>query len=266
MMFVDINARVGHWPFQKLRYANCAALLERMDRFGTGLSVVSSLNGIFYKNTQSANEELVQELQSDLRFRGRFIPFAVINPLYATWEKDLDTCYDKLGMRGVSVYPQYHDYDIHHPSLIKLAEAARDRGLPMAFTVRMVDTRQRFWMDIGKEWTLNELMPIAGYVPEGKYLFLNISSGYRLNEENTRIANLANLLLDTSGRGMSDMPDIIRLYGRTKIAFGSHSPILDYLTGQLRIAYLSAEEADDETKRLLQRGNAQSFLGIGSSD
>ncbi|MFC7526373.1 amidohydrolase family protein [Parapedobacter sp. GCM10030251] len=261
-MFIDINARVGHWPFQKLRYASCAALLERMNRFRVSQAVVSSLNGIFYKNTQSANEELIGELRSNPRFGGRFIPFAVINPLYAAWEKDLDTCHRKLGMQGVCVYPQYHDYDIHHPSLIKLAEAARDRGLPLALTVRMVDTRQRFWMDIQKEWTLNELMPIAGYVPDGKYMFLNIASGYRLNEENARIAHQTNLLLDTSGRGMSDMPDIIRTYGRTKIAFGSHSPILDYLTGQLRIAYLSAEEADDETKRLLQYRNAQTFLGL----
>lgn len=261
-MFIDINARVGHWPFQKLQYSSCATLLERMDRFGVSQAVVSSLNGIFYKNTQSANEELIEELQSASRFKSRFIPFAVINPLYAAWEKDLDTCHRKLGMQGICVYPQYHDYDIHHPSLIKLAEAVRDRGLPLAFTVRMVDTRQRFWMDIHKEWTLNELMPVAGYVPDGKYMFLNISSGYRLNEENTRIARQANLLLDTSGRGMSDMPDIIRLYGKTNIAFGSHSPILDYLTGQLRIACLSAEEADDETKQLLQYGNAQSFLRL----
>lgn len=261
-MFIDINARVGHWPFQKLRYASCATLLERMNRFGVGQAVVSSLNGIFYKNTQSANEELIEEIQSTPRFKSRFIPFAVINPLYAAWERDLDTCHRRLGMRGVCVYPQYHDYDIHHPSLIKLAEAARDRGLPLAFTVRMVDTRQRFWMDIKKEWTLNELMPVAGYVPGGKYMFLNVSSGYRLSEENAQIARQADLLLDTSGRGMSDMPDIIRLYGKTKIAFGSHSPILDYITGQLRIAYLSASEADEETKRLLQYGNAQSFLRL----
>src|SRR5690606_12267296 len=119
-MFIDVNARVGHWPFQKLRYARCATLLERMDRFNVSQAVVSSLNGIFYKNTQSANEELIEEVQSDLRFKNRFIPFAVINPKYAAWEKDLDICHRKLGMRGICAYPQYHDYDVHHPALIKL--------------------------------------------------------------------------------------------------------------------------------------------------
>jgi len=233
-----------------------------MDRFSVSQAVVSSLNGIFYKNTQSANEELIEEVQSDPRFKNRFIPFAVINPTYAAWEKDLDTCHRKLGMRGICAYPQYHDYDVHHPALIKLAEAARDRGLPLAFTVRMVDTRQRSWMDIAKEWTLNDLIPVAGYVPEGKYMFLNNASGYRLNAENTEIARQANFLFDTSGRGMSDMPDIIRLYGRTRIAFGSHSPLLDYVTGQLRIAYLSEEEANQETKHMLRFRNAQSFLKL----
>ena len=55
-MLLDINAHVGHWPFKELKYNTFAALLERMNKFGVDISVVSNLNGIFYKNTQSANE------------------------------------------------------------------------------------------------------------------------------------------------------------------------------------------------------------------
>ena len=66
-MLLDINAYVGHWPFQKFRYNTCDKLLERMDRFGVDISVISNLNGIFYKNVQSANEELYDEIRSDKR-------------------------------------------------------------------------------------------------------------------------------------------------------------------------------------------------------
>ena len=82
-MLLDINAYVGHWPFKQLQYNTCDALLDRMNKFGVDVSAVSNLNGIFYKNTQSANKELYDEIKSNRRFRDRFVPFAVINPIYA---------------------------------------------------------------------------------------------------------------------------------------------------------------------------------------
>lgn len=111
-MWIDINASVGHWPFRKVHYNTCNLLMERMNRFNVDLSVISNLNGIFYKNTQSANEELHEEMRSKRRFANRFIPFAVINPIYAGWKNDLDTCVKKMGMKGVRMYPKYHDYEI----------------------------------------------------------------------------------------------------------------------------------------------------------
>ena len=105
-MLIDINAYVGHWPFMQLKYNTCDALLERMSKFGVDISVISNLNGIFYKNTQSANEELFEEIKSKAKFRDRFIPFAVINPIYAGWRDDLDVCINKYGFKGVRIYPK----------------------------------------------------------------------------------------------------------------------------------------------------------------
>ena len=71
-MLIDINAYVGHWPFMQLKYNTCEALAHRMDRFGVDVSVISNLNGIFYKNTQSANQELYEEIKSLKRYSDRF--------------------------------------------------------------------------------------------------------------------------------------------------------------------------------------------------
>ena len=68
-MLLDINASVGHWPFQHYNYNTCGSLLGRMNKYGVNVSVISNLNGIFYKNTQSANEELYSEINSDKRFQ-----------------------------------------------------------------------------------------------------------------------------------------------------------------------------------------------------
>ena len=270
-MLLDINAYVGHWAFQQLRYNTCEALLGRMNKFGVDVSVISNLNGIFYKNTQSANEELYNELKSDKRFSDRFIPFAVINPIYAGWREDMDTCITKMGMKGIRLYPKYHDYEITDPSLIELVKRARDKGIPVAFKLRMFDSRCRSWMDIPyvvgkaspkKEWTLKEVVPIVREVPDAKYMILNVANNIRLSGEDLDLFKKADLVFDTSGREINSLPDLLKTYGTDKFAFGTHFPVLDYLTGLLRIEALRESEADAATKDLLRSGNAKRIMGI----
>jgi len=259
-MLLDINAYVGHWPFMQLKYNTCETLLERMNQFGINVSVISNLNGIFYKNTQSANEELYDEIKSDKRFHDRFIPFAVINPIYAGWKYDLEICINKMGMKGIRLYPTYHDYELTDPSCIELVKIARDRDLPVAFSLRMVDSRPRSWMDIQKEWALKDIIPILRIVPDARYLVLNVANSTELNDEETTLIKNAAVVLDTSGRAISNLGELLKKFGKDKFSFGTHSPILDYLTGQLRIESMREAEADEATKELLRFGNAKRIL------
>jgi len=268
-MLLDINANVGHWPFMQRRYITCDALLGRMNEFGVDISVISNIHGIFYKNTQSANEELYDEINSDRRFRDRFIPFAVLNPIYAGWKDDLKTCVNKMGMKGVRLYPKYHDYEMTDPSLAECVKRVRDHGLPVAFTIRMVDSRIRSWMDVDyvrktpkPEWAVKDVVPIIRAVPDAKYLILNVANGILVRDEDLELLKRADILFDTSGRQVNSLPDLLNSYGREKFSFGTHSPFLDYLTGMLRIESLRDDEADEATKELLRSGNAKRMLGI----
>jgi hypothetical protein len=58
------------------------------------------------------------------------------------------------------------------------------------------------------------------------------------------------------------MADFLNLFGADKFAFGTHSPILDYLTGLLRIESLKPTEADEKMKEMLRSGNAKKMLGL----
>jgi predicted TIM-barrel fold metal-dependent hydrolase len=278
-MLLDINAYVGHWPFKQLQYNTCSKLLDRMNNFGVDVSVISNLNGIFYKNTQSANEELFDEINSDRRFKDRFISFAIINPIYAGWRDDFKTCVEKMGMKGLRLFPQYHDYELTDPSLIELVKMARDRGLPVTFDIRMVDSRQRSWMDIPKfnpatdfkvdvitkEWALKNIVPIVKEVPDAKFIIANLANSIDLDDEGMELIKKADILFDISGRatrGDNTLSELLKRFGSDKFAFGSHSPVLDYLTGRLRIESMSEAEADEATKELLRSGNALRFLGL----
>ncbi|NMC37948.1 MAG: amidohydrolase family protein [Bacteroidales bacterium] len=281
-MLLDINAYVGHWPFKKLRHNTCSLLLERMNRFGVDVSVVSNINGIFYKNTQSANEELFEEIDSDTRFKGRFVPFAVINPIYAGWRDDFEVCVSKMGMKGLRLFPQYHDYEITDPSLVELVGMARDLGLPVAFDIRMVDSRQKSWLDlphydfcapeksdiIFREWSLKNILPVIKAVPDAKYIIVNLANSISLSGEEIDIIKGTDLVFDTSGRairGEHDLALLLKRFGREKFALGAHSPFLDYLTGRLRIESMSNDETDESTKELIRSGNAIRMLGMKES-
>jgi hypothetical protein len=261
-MLVDINANVGHWPFRHTGLRTLHELLVNMNRYGVEISSVSNMNGIFYKDSQAANEELYAEILSDRHFRNRFIPFAVLNPIYAGWKNDLEICAGNFGFKGIRLYPMYHDYEITDPSCIEIVKCARDLDLIVALTIRMVDSRLRSWMDLGNEWSLKDVLPLIKEVPDAKYLILNVSGGIMLNDEDTELMKKSNVLFDTSGRNVADPAGMLKKFGREKFAFGTHSPLLDYLTGLLRIESIRENEADEITKEMLRSGNAKRFFGI----
>jgi uncharacterized protein len=270
-MVIDINASVGHWPFRPLRGNTIAALLERMNSNGVDVSLVANINGIFYLNPQSANEELYEEIQKTGNAQKRFMPFAVINPTYADWQHDLDVCHTKLGMKGIRIYPLYHDYEITHPSCIEMVNMARDRKMPVAIPLRMIDLRQRSWLDINKELGFNEIAALVRLAPDAAYMVLDT----RIRElatatENAAIAVLknANVLFDSTrasgvpmiGPNGAGLDEIIQSFGADKVAFGTGTPFIDYLSPFIRVHVF--QEADAVMKELIWSGNARKMLGI----
>jgi predicted TIM-barrel fold metal-dependent hydrolase len=265
-MWIDINAYTGHWPYKQLYKSTLPGLIDRMNRFGIDQAVVANLDGIHFKNTQPAHDALLTEIQAEKHYRNRLIPFGVINPSYPGWESDLETCV-KRGVKGVRIYPQYHDYLPGDSASIDLVKRCRQLGIVVGLTIRMVDSRQRSWLDIphvagtaNSEWTLKNFMPLIRAVPDANYFVLNVSTGFGVEAADLSLLKQPNIVFDTSGRSIHFMPDFLRLFGVEKFAFGSHSPILDYVTGMLRIESLRDSEASEKEKELLRSGNALRFL------
>jgi hypothetical protein len=165
-------------------------------------------------------------------------------------------------MKGICLYPLYHDYEITDPACVELVKRARDLGLIVTFTHRIVDSRQRSWMDISKEWTMKEIVPIIKEVPDAKYFVVNAANSIMVNDEDTELLKKTDMLFDTSGRVLTNLGEMIIRYGKDKFAFGTHSPVLDYLSGLLRIESLKESEADEATKQLLMSGNAKRIFGM----
>lgn len=261
-MLIDCNTYMGHWPFRQLKNNTCASRLEQMEQMGIDVSIISNLNGIFYKDTQAANQELFSEIRSNKKFGERFIPFAVINPIFAGWKDDLKTCLEQYGMKGIRLYPKYHNYELDHPNCVELVKMARDQGLPVALSLRMVDSRPSSWLDIQLEWSLKDVVPIIKAVPDAKFLILNVANNVHLNKQDLQLFQQTDLIMDSSGRNILNLGEMLQTFGKEKFAFGSHAPMLDHYTGLLRVESLREEEADPKTKEMLRAENIKRFLNL----
>jgi hypothetical protein len=117
-------------------------------------------------------------------------------------------------------------------------------------------------MDVSKEWELKDVVPILRAVPDAKFFVLNLANSLKLNDEDAACLKKADVLFDTSGREIRNLHELLGQFGKDRFAFGTHSPILDYVTGLLRIDAMRENEADFNTKELLKSGNARRMLGI----
>jgi len=260
-MSIDVHTYIGHFAFRHLRHNTPQGLAAYMERFGIERAVVSNLSGVFYRNTQPANEELAAALRP---FPGKFTPFAVINPTYPGWKDDLEACRE-MGMKGLRLYPQYHDYKLTDARLAKLLEAAHALHLPVAFTRWLEDPRQHSWMDASEELKLEDLLPVVSNNP-GTFLFLSANLG-PLKDEQLRALRGAQVYFDTvfasaTARLWSgyDLLTLCKQLGLERFLFGSAYPMRDPVSAQIRLKLQT--ELDPQARQAIWGGNARRVLKL----
>ena len=156
-MTIDTNAYLGHFAFRQLANNTANSLLRLMDLYGIEKAMVSSASAITYRNTQSANIEMNAEISNH---RDRLIPFAVINPFYAGWQDDLKMCHEQFGVRGLRLYPKWHNYALSDDALLDLIHMATELNMLVSIPIRVEDCRQRSWLVDVPDIPLGELVGV----------------------------------------------------------------------------------------------------------
>lgn len=169
-MVIDVNTYIGHWPFRQVKGGTAAELVKKLDEAGIDRAVVSTINAIFYKDSQQGNTELAEEIKP---YGDRFIPFAVINPMYPGWEKDFDDCIHGLGMRGIELYPYYHNYRLTDGNAVKLINMAAAEKVPVHLPCAIENIRQRHMMDTIKNLSIEEVEQVCARCPQADFIISN---------------------------------------------------------------------------------------------
>jgi len=256
-LIIDVNAYLGHWPFRQLRHNTASGLLRLMDENGIDRAMVSSINAIFYKNCHAGNEELAIETRAH---RDRLIPFATINPQYAGWRDDLKQCQEDFGMAGLRIFPHYHDYKITDKDSLEMIQRAADRKMPLSVPIRVVDRRQRHWLDSVGDLSIADIGSAMSECPEAKFIILNgrgFQNSILVKDEKLKAGNF---LIDISRMTsvlQEDIPKLISALGPSKLAFGTGIPFKYSAPALLKVQVLDAPE---QAKEKIRWENAAQIL------
>jgi hypothetical protein len=223
-MLVDTNAYLGSYAFRQLRHNTADALLRLMDEKGIDRAMVSSASAITYRNTQPANEELAAATRDH---RDRLIPLAVVNPFYAGWEDDLKICHEEFGMRGLRLYPKWHNYALSDASCLDLIGRASERKLPVSIPIRVEDFRQRSWLADVPDVPLDEIVALVKAYPKARFILLN-GIGYTGSalgrEENGLPANYWIEISRLTATLANEIGTLVSRLGAERVVFGTGMP------------------------------------------
>ncbi len=253
-MLIDVNAYIGHWPFRRLTCNTPDGLDSIAKKAGITHMLVSSLNGIFYRNAMDGNLELLDELKN---YTGetKLIPFAVINPTYPAWREDMIHCIKELGFKGIELCPTYHGTFEPYKLAQEGAEAfklAGELGVPVRICMEFENYRQQHRLDVGIQPAIDDLVNMLNSSDKTTF-FLNgyipytSTHGAKLAEA---IKSRPNIFVDISRTEQFTQPCwdyAVENYGVDHMCYGTLSPFYYAETTLVRM------ELSDNTPEELEK-------------
>ncbi len=256
---IDCNAFLGHWAFRRLRRNDADSLVAMMDRFSLAGACVASADAILYRDCQSGNDRLYEETRA---YEDRFWLYATLNPAYAGWERDLGRCV-ALGFKAVRMYPYYHGYDLTDGAAGRLADAAREAGLPISLPCRVVDRRQRHWMDTAEDLDPMAAVAFAEAHPGATFILTeSFLSGPPEADHWRRMRGLDFYVEMSRSTALLDKPldAMVKALGAERVLLGTGFPFKSPSPAFLKIKCLDAAPA---SKEQITSTNARRLFGAG---
>ncbi|MDF2713771.1 MAG: hypothetical protein K0R28_696 [Paenibacillus sp.] len=258
---IDLTAFIGQWPTRLQIRADASDLSEMADRLGLEAMCVSHIASIFGFDTRSGNEALFRDTAAD----ERLWPFAMLNPVEAGWELELDWAI-RQGAKGIRIVPGYHGYSLDSPQAAELVARMSASGLPLHICFRLEDDRlvhPRIALRPAQFHELAELLRLTGETPI-------VLSGLRAREWQSVSEQLNDdhrtdrVMLDlwfTNGP-IAAMASLCQSNLADRLGYGSCTPIQ---VAEATVLQLAAADIDADKRAALCRSNAARLLGLQES-
>ncbi|MBM3457083.1 MAG: hypothetical protein FJX77_00910 [Armatimonadetes bacterium] len=137
--YVDVSLFCGPYPFRALPGRTPTELARLLAATGAEAAVVTPFPALFYTQTWQG----LREWQASAPSAAGVRYWAVLNPAYPGWERDLDGMLGDPGVAGIRLFPRYHGYGFGGDlsALLEVANRTAAAGRPLNLTARLLDDR-----------------------------------------------------------------------------------------------------------------------------
>lgn len=153
---IDCATYVGPYPFRELPHPDPAVLTRVLTREGLSGAWVGYLPAPWQRDPALGNEHLHALLAGHETLRAA----PVVRPTWPKWEQTLADQL-ALGAAAIRAYPMHWGLAAGDPSMLRLADACGEAGIPLVLTVRFEDLRQRSFLDVAGDLTAAHIREIA---------------------------------------------------------------------------------------------------------
>ena len=168
-------------------------------------------------------------------------------------------------MRGLRLYPRWHNYRLSDRGCLDLVNAAAERGMIVSLPIRVEDSRQRSWLVDVPDLGLDEIAGLVKACPRAQFILVN-GIGF-VNSPLGRKGNglPANYCIEISRLAAvlaNDLGQLIANLGSERVVFGTGMPFQYPDPALLKLEVL---EAGEQVKENIRWRNAARLLGLPSA-
>ena len=263
---------MGRFPFRRLGVETAAELLSLMDKHGIEAAVVGSHEALYGADPYAANLTLCREVAAH---RDRLVPFITPDPHFPPCLDEVTALFEDFSLRGVRLFPNYHDYRLGDPACLALVQRVVELGGVVHVPCQYQDWRQmpRYCREI-EEVAVEDVVDLAARFPKGRFVIGSVRPSAPVGQSALEeIAALPNLALDLAKvylapwvleNGVRDpgadvCSHLARIIGPERLLYASDAPLHDPECVTREVRSSAIPERD---KGRIFAGNARALLDL----
>lgn len=252
---IDTNVFLGRWPFRRLPLDDTALLAKSLRERGVEQAWVGSFDAILHHDVDGVNGRLASLCRRvDEKL---FLPIGIVNPALPDWEEDLRRCQEKYRMRGIRVFPNYHQYAVNTPEFVKLLKLATDRGMLVQLAVSMEDERTQHPLVQVPHVDLAPLVDVLKKTPGVRLQLLNAFRSLR-PDLLLKLVSAGHVSVEIATlEGVAGIEELLKQVPVERLMFGSLAPLFYFESAELK---LKESKLTDAQLEAICRGNASKLL------
>jgi len=219
MRIIDVNCLYGHWPFRHVPGESIAETTTAAASHGIDVMLLSSLNAIFYRDCYEGDEELHNVLPQNAYH------IMTIDPSVPTFEDDLKCGLSQFRLKGVKIFPTYHNFDLKDSSVTRLIDILTEMDIPLMLAMQIEDPRLCH-MCFPSSVPVHSVESMVQNNKKIPIVLLNCINPM-LNELSNIAAQYGNLYFDTSGLryDLETINKMVKKWSSERILYGSQAPL-----------------------------------------